>query len=170
MKFLPIFLDLENKPVIVCGGGQAAHAKVRTLLKTRARITLYADDPLHSGLAALAAAGTLVREHAAPGDVALSAAALVYLAEQCPVRGRALAARCRRLGVLVNSADDRASSDFISAAIVDRDPVVVAIGSEGTAPVLVRRIKATIEALLPVDMGSLARLAAALRPMLRALL
>ena len=63
-----------------------------------------------------------------------------------------------RPGVLVNIVDDLEGSDFITPAIVDRDPVTVAIGTEGAAPVLARKIKAEIEELLPVTLGLLTRI------------
>ncbi|MEM7644975.1 MAG: siroheme synthase CysG, partial [Pseudomonadota bacterium] len=61
-------------------------------------------------------------------------------------------------GALVNVVDDLANSQFITPAIVDRDPVVVAIGTEGAAPVLARKIKADLEARLPAATGLLARI------------
>ena len=61
--------------------------------------------------------------------------------------------------------DNLDESDFISPAIVDRDPVTVAVGTEGAAPVLARRIKADIEEMLPQSLGILARIGKAFRPM-----
>lgn len=49
-------------------------------------------------------------------------------------------------------------------AIVDRDPIVVAIGSEGTAPVLTRVIKTQQERMLPQTLGGLTAMAGRLRP------
>ena len=69
----------------------------------------------------------------------------------------------RAAGVPVNAVDRQELCDFITPAIVDRDPVVVAIGTEGTAPVLARQIKARLEAMLPARLGGLARWAASLR-------
>ena len=72
-------------------------------------------------------------------------------------------AMARAAGVPVNAVDRQELCDFITPAIVDRDPVVVAIGTEGTAPVLARQIKARLEAMLPAGLGGLARWAAGLR-------
>ncbi len=55
--------------------------------------------------------------------------------------------------------DDKLHSNFITPSIVDRNPVTVAIGSEGTAPALVRHIKAQIENILPQQTGLVARIA-----------
>ena len=73
------------------------------------------------------------------------------------------AALARRHGIRVSIADNLADSDFITPAIVDRDPVTVAIGTEGTAPVLARALKAAFEAQLPTSLGPLARIGEAFR-------
>ncbi len=65
----------------------------------------------------------------------------------------------RTRGVPVNVADDAELSDFILPAIVDRSPVIVAVSSAGTAPVLARRVREQIEAQLPARLGALARFA-----------
>jgi len=162
MRHLPIFRDLRGRRVIVSGGGEIARSKLRTLLRTEARITVYAAEP-HPELAAEAGAGrfALVRRPLAEGDA--TCAALVYGANGDADEDARVAAIARRAGALVNIVDDLEASDFISPAIVDRDPVVVAIGTEGAAPVLARRIKADIEAMLPHALGPLARLAAGFR-------
>jgi uroporphyrin-III C-methyltransferase/precorrin-2 dehydrogenase/sirohydrochlorin ferrochelatase len=69
----------------------------------------------------------------------------------------------------VNLLDRTDACDFITPAIVDRDPVAVAIGTEGSAPVLARQIKADIEAMLPADLGRFARLADVFRARVRML-
>ncbi len=73
----------------------------------------------------------------------------------------AFAARAR--GVPVNAVDRPQFCTFITPAIVDRDPVVLAIGSEGTSPVLVGRIRARLEAELPAALGAVARFAQGMR-------
>lgn len=162
MRHLPIFRDLQGARVVIAGGGEVARAKLRTLLKTHAAIHVYAADPLPE-LRALATQGriTLTLRALAEGDA--DGAALVYAADFDRVEGARVAAIARAAGALVNVADDAEGSDFISPAIVDRDPVVVAIGTEGAAPVLARRIKAQIDAALPQSLGPLARIAQGFR-------
>ena len=86
--------------------------------------------------------------YAATGDRALDAAV-----------SRAAQAR----GIPVNVVDAPELSTFITPAIVDRDPVAVAIGTEGAAPVLAREIKTRLESWLPANLGALAGRAQALR-------
>jgi len=72
-------------------------------------------------------------------------------------------AEAQKRGILVNAVDEAEISTFIVPSIVDRDPVVVAIGTEGTAPVLAQNLRAKIDGLLPLNLGAVARRAAGLR-------
>jgi uroporphyrin-III C-methyltransferase/precorrin-2 dehydrogenase/sirohydrochlorin ferrochelatase len=63
----------------------------------------------------------------------------------------------------VNVVDRPDLSSFIMPAIVERDPVVIGISTGGAAPLLARRIRATIEALLPARLGRLVRFAESFR-------
>ena len=168
MQHFPIFLDVENLALQVAGGGDAALAKLRLLLKTTGRITVFATD-VSPEIAALATAGklTLIRRAFRAGDA--TGAALVYAAAADATEDARIAAIARAEGALVNIVDNLADSQFLTPAIVDRDPVVVAIGTEGTAPVLARAIKADIEARLSPVLGTLARLAKRFRPQAEAL-
>lgn len=165
MRHYPLFRDLKGRRVIVCGGGEIARAKLRNLLRTEARLVVHAADP-HPEIVAEPRI-TLIRRPLAEGDAVC--AALLFAANGDAAEDARVAGIARRAGALVNIVDDLEGSDFISPAVVDRDPVVVAIGTEGTAPVLARSIKARIEEMLPVGLGPLARLAAGFRHAVEAL-
>ncbi|MCC1492351.1 siroheme synthase CysG [Cognatishimia sp. F0-27] len=168
MQHFPIFVALAGRRVVVSGGGEAALAKLRLLLKTEARVTVFAADP-HPDLAALAEAGklTLHRRAMQPGDALC--AVLFYAADEDAAQDARTTALARADGALTNIVDNLAQSQFITPAIVDRDPVTVAIGTEGAAPVLARAIKADLEARLPATLGRLARIGKAFRKMAEAL-
>ena len=70
--------------------------------------------------------------------------------------GVAMSVRAKAVGLPVNVMDDLAHSTFIFPAIVDRGDVVVAIGTGGSSPVVARRVRERIEALLPARIGDLA--------------
>jgi uroporphyrin-III C-methyltransferase/precorrin-2 dehydrogenase/sirohydrochlorin ferrochelatase len=88
---------------------------------------------------------------------------LAYAANDEPGEDQRVAELARMASVLCNVSDKLEASRFLSPAIINRDPVTVAIGTEGTAPVLARQIKAAIEDTLPTNIGSLACAAARLR-------
>lgn len=163
MRYFPIFLDVQSRPLRVAGGGDAALAKLRLLVKTTGLISVYAAAPLPE-IEAFAAQGllTLIRRQFRTGDA--SGSALVYAASEDDAEDARVAAIARAEGALVNLVDNLADSQFLTPAIVDRDPVVVAIGTEGTAPVLARKIKSDVEARLSPVLGALARAASLFRP------
>ena len=109
----------------------------------------------------------LQRRALEPGDALC--AALFYAANDDDAEDARVAALARADGALVNSVDNLGASQFITPAMVDRDPVTVAIGTEGAAPVLARIIKADLEARLPVRLGPLARIGKAFRKAAEAL-
>ena len=162
MRHYPVFLDLRGRSVVVSGAGPVAAAKLRLLMKTEARIEVYGARPADE-IRAWAAEGRLhlVERPIAAGDAV--GAALVYGANGEREADAVAAAIGRGAGALVNIVDDLAGSDFITPAIVDRDPVTVAIGTEGAAPVLARKIKAEVEAMLPATLGLLTRIGQAFR-------
>jgi uroporphyrin-III C-methyltransferase/precorrin-2 dehydrogenase/sirohydrochlorin ferrochelatase len=162
MRFFPIFLDLEHQPVLLVGGGEQAAQKIRLLRKTRARVTVLAEAACPEVMA-LAAAGSIVLERRRATARDLAGVRLAYVALEDDAEAARVVGMARAAGVPVNAVDRQDLCDFITPAIVDRDPVVVAIGSEGAAPVLARQIKARLEAMLPARLGGLARWAASLR-------
>src|SRR5262249_6727807 len=152
-RHLPVFLDLTAGPVVLVGSGDAARAKLRLLRAAGARVRWYGD------VAAGARADPAVEIIAGvdPAAVDLTDAVAVIAADGGPADAIiATAARASRLPV--NVVDRPDLSTFIIPAIVDRGEVVVAIGTGGLAPVLARRLRARIEALLPARTGDLAAL------------
>jgi uroporphyrin-III C-methyltransferase/precorrin-2 dehydrogenase/sirohydrochlorin ferrochelatase len=176
MDYLPILLRVRSRFAVVIGGGTVAARKAELLLKCGARVCLVAPE---------LATGTqeLLRQH--PADMShvcaafaahhVEGAALVIAASDSAAVNSQVSQTARARGIPVNVADDAELSDFILPAIVDRAPLIVAVSSGGTAPVLARRVREQIEALLPARLGALAHFAGtqrkrvnqALRPTLR---
>ena len=156
MRYLPVFLDLQTGPVLLVGAGDLARAKLRLLAAAGARIRWFATDGHHdvSGLVVADAA----RIELAEGDP-LAADLRGVIAILCAGAGDigpAMSARAKAVGLPVNVMDDLVHSTFIFPAIVDRGDVVVAVGTGGTSPVVARRVRERIEAMLPARIGDLA--------------
>ncbi|MDF0603245.1 siroheme synthase CysG [Psychromarinibacter sp. C21-152] len=164
MQHFPIFLDTRGKRIVLSGGGEAALAKLRLLTKSEARLEVFAADP-HDDLRRLAAEGRIALTERALAEGDLRGAVLFYAADEDADEDARTAAIAEAEGALVNIVDNLADSRFITPAIVDRDPVTVAIGTEGAAPVLARAIKRELEERLPPVLGLLARVGKAFRPM-----
>ena len=135
MRYYPIFLDTAAARILVSGADEAATAKLRLLLKTEGQISVFGDNPTEEVLR-WAEEGRL-RHYIRPIEESdLNGAAMLYVAHADGAER--LVTLAHKHGVLVNVVDTPALCDFITPAMVDRDPVVVAIGTEGTAPMLAR--------------------------------
>ncbi|KPH56715.1 siroheme synthase CysG [Pseudoalteromonas porphyrae] len=162
MQYLPIFTKLDNKPVLVVGGGEVALRKCRAFLKARANVTLVAPwfcDEL--------------KEHAHNNEVTLIDAyfdeshldgkMLVIAATDKDAVNNDVFELANARNVFVNVVDDQPKCTFIFPSIVDRDPITIAISSAGTAPVLARRLREKLETLIPQHIGPLATLVGSFR-------
>jgi uroporphyrin-III C-methyltransferase/precorrin-2 dehydrogenase/sirohydrochlorin ferrochelatase len=139
MHSLPLFVRLTNRPVILLGDGEAAAAKRRLLER----------------------AGAIVADET-------TAAALAIVAIEDAALAEAAVARLKARGILVNAVDRPALCDFTLPAIVDRDPVLIAIGTGGASAGLAKAVRQRIEALLPARLGVLAKALETARPAIKA--
>ena len=162
MNYFPVFFDLTAQRVLVVGGGEVALRKVALLERSGASVYLVAPDILPE-LKERADAGSmnLAMREFVPGD--LDGARLVIVATSRRAVNRWIASLSEARGIPVNVVDDREASRFIVPAIIDRDPVLVAISTGGTSPVLARRLRERLEAAIPKKIGALAVWLRALR-------
>jgi uroporphyrin-III C-methyltransferase/precorrin-2 dehydrogenase/sirohydrochlorin ferrochelatase len=167
MDYFPIFLRLANEPVLVVGGGAVAERKIDLLLRTSAQVRVIAPE-LVPGLAERAAAGEITHVATEFRPEHLDGVRLAIAATDKPAINAWVARQAERRNIPVNVVDDRELSRFIMPAIIDRSPVVVAVGSSGDAPVLTRRLRERLESFLPQRLGTLAKLAGKLRPTIKA--
>lgn len=162
MEYLPIFVALDRRPILVVGGGGVAHRKVRLLLETGADVHVVSPalcEPLR-----LLHEADRIHWHARGYETTdLDAVWLVYTATDDPFLQQRVAREAEARRVLVNTVDERDECSFIMPAIVDRSPVMVAISTGGTSPVLARRIRDAVERLLPRTTARLARFIGRLR-------
>jgi uroporphyrin-III C-methyltransferase/precorrin-2 dehydrogenase/sirohydrochlorin ferrochelatase len=166
MRHYPAFFDIAGRSCLVVGGGAGAAAKIRLLRRAGADVTIVAPR-LNAELCALAERGEvalIVREFRAE-DVA--GRALVHAASGSAETDEAVARAARERNIPVNVVDRAALSSFVMPAIIDRGEITVAISSGGASPVLARRLRAEIEALLPHGLDRLARFARSFRAAVR---
>jgi uroporphyrin-III C-methyltransferase/precorrin-2 dehydrogenase/sirohydrochlorin ferrochelatase len=156
MDYLPVFLQLRSARAVIVGGGRIAARKADPLLKAGARLTVVAPR-LHEDLASRAAAGELTHLAESFVPAHLDGAAIAIAATGLRDVNTTVADAARQRNVPVNVVDDASLSTFIFPAVIDRSPIVVAVGSSGQAPVLARWVRERIEAILPAGLGALAR-------------
>ncbi len=162
MSYFPAFFNLSAQKVLIVGAGEVALRKLTLLARTGAEITVVAPRMLPE-FVERAAAGKIsvaVREFV-PSD--LDGMRLVIVATSRRAVNRWIAALSESRAIPVNVVDDREASRFIVPALIDRDPVLVAISTGGTSPVLARRLRERLEALIPKRLGELSLWLRALR-------
>ncbi|WP_421280046.1 siroheme synthase CysG [Aeromonas taiwanensis] len=167
MDYLPIFCQLDNKPVLLVGGGEVAERKARLLLDAGALLTVVAPE-LDPELAELAANGSI--EWLA-GDFApqqLAGKWLVVAATDRREVNALVYQSANQARIFANVVDDPKRSSFIMPSIIDRSPLMVAISSGGKAPVLARLLREKLEAMLPQHLGAVATFAGSLRDRVKA--
>ena len=155
MDWFPIFLALGDSAALVVGGGAVALRKTRQLLEAGCRVSVVAPrcEPEFQPWIE----NSHVRWRAVRFEPEMVVGyRLVFAATDDADLNRSVAASARRFGVLVNVVDDPALCDFIVPAVVDRSPLVIAVGTGGKAPTLARQIRASLEVMLPSALGQLA--------------
>ena len=162
MKSFPMFIKTTGRRVIIVGGGEQAAQKARLVLKTDAQIVLVAPE-LDPELRGMVRQGRATQHSGQITPALFKNSALTFIATGCPVLDAGVHSLAKAGGAIVNVVDNPAMCDATTPSIVDRDPVVIAIGTEGTAPVLSRVVKTQIETILPLRLGHLAALAGRLR-------
>lgn len=167
MNHFPLFADLTRQPCLVVGGGDVAARKVDRLLKAGARVTINAPE-LGAELAARVAAGSVRHRAGAFDPMLLEDQILVIAATSDRETNRRVAAAAAARRCLCNVVDDGELSSFIMPSIIDRSPVLIAIGSNGDSPVLARLLRQRIEDWLPSRIGELASWAGSWRERVRA--
>ncbi|UOS97368.1 SAM-dependent methyltransferase [Xanthomonas arboricola] len=166
MPLFPLFANLQARAVLVIGGGEVATRKVLALLKAGAQIRLYARA-LSPELAELMQAGRFEQLDGEFDPAWIDDVWLVVAATDDGELNQRVAAAAGTRQRLVNVVDDAELSTYQVPAIVDRDPLVIAISSAGAAPMLARRLRERLERELDVSVGRFAGMFARHRERIR---
>ncbi|WP_421213823.1 siroheme synthase CysG [Aeromonas dhakensis] len=162
MDYLPIFCQLDNKPVLLVGGGEVAQRKARLLLDAGAQLTVVAPE-LDPELAELAANDSIEWLAGEFAPQQLAGKWLVVAATDRREVNALVYQSANQARIFANVVDDPKRSSFIMPSIIDRSPLMVAISSGGKAPVLARLLREKLEAMLPQHLGAVAAFAGSLR-------
>ena len=167
MHALPIFMNITNRRCVVIGGGEVASRKVIMLLKANAAITLYSPE-VCPALQVLSEAKTITHIKANFEPSQLTDACLVIAATDVDEVNTAVSIAAKAQNIPVNVVDSPALCTFTMASIVERSHIVIAISSEGNAPVLARYLRTKIETMLPAGYGRIASIAGEFRDKVKA--
>lgn len=165
----PAFFRVSEEVVVIVGGGEEALNKARLVAQTSARLRIIAEETETHLAEFIASHGA---EHVASvfAPVHLKGAKLVFVATGDEEQDRAIAAIVKAERIPVNVVDRPALCDFLTPAIVNRAPIAIAIGTEGSAPVLAQMVRARIDAAFSPRLGELAHYAESFRPLVEKLL
>lgn len=167
MQALPIFFNITNRLCIVIGGGEVATRKVSMLLKANAAVTVVSIE-FCAELLSLAEAEKIKCIQATYAAEQLGGACLVVAATDDRAVNEAVSRDAKALNIPVNVVDAPDLCTFTMGSIIDRSPIVIAVSSEGNAPVLARYIRTKIETMLPAGYGRIAAVAGEFRDKVKA--
>ena len=155
MKYFPIFLDANYISAMIIGGGEVASRKIELLLKSTVNITIMSKD-VCTGVERLINLHKLtwLKHNYQPGH--FSHINIVIAATDDNVINETVAEESRSLNILTNVVDQPELCTYITPAIIDRSPMIIALSSSGSAPILIRMLREQIEKTLPQGYGKLA--------------
>ena len=162
MDHLPIFCQLRQRDCLLVGGGDVAERKARLLLDAGANVTVNAlDFTPQFQVWADSQMLTLVQGAFIPSLLDTCWLAIAATDNETVNQQVSDAAEARR--IFCNVVDAPRQASFIMPSIIDRSPLMVAVSSGGTSPVLARLLREKLESVLPLHLGQLARYAGHLR-------
>lgn len=167
MESLPIFIRIKGARCVVIGGGEVATRKVSMLLKAEAAVEVISPE-LCDALKEQVISNAILYQQASFDAAQLSGAMLVIAATDDEDVNTAVSNAAKLQNIPVNVVDSPALCTFTMPSIVDRSPVVIAISSNGAAPVLARLIRGKLETMIPASYGRLAYLARDFRDAVKA--
>nr|WP_208093035.1 siroheme synthase CysG [Cronobacter dublinensis] len=159
---MPIFCQLRNRACLLVGGGDVAERKARLLLEAGATLTVNALA-FAPQFEAWAEQGMLTLAPGAFDARLLDECWLVIAATDDDEVNNAVSDAAEARRIFCNVVDAPKQASFIMPSIIDRSPLMVAVSSGGTSPVLARLLREKLEALLPQHLGKVAGYAGQLR-------
>ena len=162
MKYYPVHLDINNRNVLVVGGGSVGTRKVKTLLDCGARVTVVSPE-VSRQLRELAASGDIILAERSYQSEDLTGVFVVIGATDDETLNQQISSDADRLNTLCNIADRPEVCNFILPSIVQRDDLVITISTSGQSPALAKKLRKTLENQFGEEYGTLLQLMGAIR-------
>lgn len=162
MDHLPIFCQLRDRACLLVGGGDVAERKARLLMDAGARLTVNALAFVPQFLV-WAEEGMLTLVEGGFNEALLDECWLAIAATDDDEVNQRVSEAAEARRIFCNVVDAPKQASFIMPSIIDRSPLMVAVSSGGTSPVLARLLREKLESLLPQNLGHVAHYAGKLR-------
>lgn len=156
MKYFPLFHNLQGRSCLIVGGGTIATRRAAALLGAGARVDVIApqiSEALQQTVGR--SGGQLISQVFAPELVQREYLFILAATDQ-PAVNQLVCAFAASKGIAVNVVDDRLRCDFIFPSVLDRDPLTIAVSSNGSSPLLSRLLRQQLDKLVPAAYGELA--------------
>lgn len=158
MEYLPIFVNLNQQPVLVIGGGIVAARKVELLIRAGAKITVISKK-LCSFLIELLSQNKIIWLNTSFQKKHVKNILLIIAATNNNKLNKKISEISKKKLILVNVVDDKPKCSFIFPSILDRSPLLIAISSNGLSPILTRIIKEKLEIFFPQKISKVVEIA-----------
>ncbi|NGZ15045.1 siroheme synthase [Vibrio aestuarianus] len=156
MQYFPLFLNLNDKPVLVVGGGEVACRKVDALIRAGALVTIVSPKIEPYLLELVEQKRCQWVQNFYSSELLTNDYLQVWATTDNPSLNHQVHKDAKNSRILVNVVDDQPYCDFITPSMIERGRIQIAISSGGASPVLVRNIRETLEAVLPQNLSLLA--------------
>ena len=161
--YYPIFIDVENRDVVIVGGGAVCARKAETMMRYGANVTVVAPE-VTDEIAKWAKSGRLQVKRKEYEEADLDGASIVIAStDDESINGR-VARDCRRRKIPVNVVDVTHLCEFIVPAIVEQGSVQLAVSTGGKSPALARTLKEDLQKFVGPEYAEINDLLGTLRP------
>lgn len=143
-KYYPIYLDIENKPVLIVGGGTVALRKVETLLEYGALVKVVSPQiiPELQDMVSKQKCEWIPREYAGED---IKDSLLVFSCTEKEEVNAQVARDAKAINVSINVVDDPDKCSFIVPSIMTRGDLTIAVSTGGSSPIVARQIRQELE-------------------------
>ena len=142
--YYPIYLDIEQRDVLIIGGGNVCARKAETMMKYGARVTIV-SPAFTDEIEGWAAAKKLALRRKEYAEADLAGASIVIASTDDPCINARIARDCRRRRIPVNVVDVTHLCEFIVPAIVESGSIQIAVSTGGKSPALARTLKEDLQ-------------------------
>ena len=161
--YYPIFLDIEDRDVVIIGGGPVCERKAETMMRYGARVTVVSPN-FTPAIEAWASDGKL-RIRRKPYDAGdLDGASIVIASTDDEAVNTQIATDCRKRKIPVNVVDVTHLCEFIVPAIVEQGSIQLAVSTGGKSPALARTLKEDLQKFVGPEYAEINDLLGTLRP------
>jgi precorrin-2 dehydrogenase/sirohydrochlorin ferrochelatase len=142
--YYPIYIDIEDRAVLIVGGGTVCARKAETMMRYGARVTIVSPE-ITDEIAAWEQAGVLAVHRKMYAAYDLEGASIVIASTDDPCVNARVARDCRRRRIPVNVVDVTHLCEFIVPAIIEKGSIQIAISTGGKSPALARTLKEDLQ-------------------------